>query len=215
MTTRRFKARAAAGIAATATAALLLTACGGNDNPGGHAGHDKSSSSAPSSKADHNAADVSFAKGMIPHHRQAVEMSELAASRASSPETKKLSQNIEKAQGPEIKQLSGWLKSWDEKVPPKNDGMESMEGMDHSGHSGDGGMPGMMTSKDMDKLKKMSGKEFDTAFLKMMVEHHKGAVSMAKTEQAKGDYKPAKDMAQDIVDSQNAEIQKMGKLLGK
>ncbi|MGH3312134.1 MAG: DUF305 domain-containing protein [Streptomyces sp.] len=51
--------------------------------------------------------------------------------------------------------------------------------------------------------------------MKMMVEHHKGAVSMADTEKSKGSYKPAKDMAQDITKSQTAEIKEMDKLLGK
>ncbi|MGI5348683.1 DUF305 domain-containing protein [Streptomyces sp. CA-250714] len=203
MTTHRFTARTAAAAAMTAGAALVLAACGGGND------HHKGSSSSPSAKGKHNAADVTFAKGMIPHHRQAVEMAELAASRASSPKVKKLSADIEKAQGPEIKKMSGWLKSWGEQVPPKDSGME---GMDHHGQHH---MPGMMSSKDMDKLKKLSGKEFDTAFLNMMVAHHKGAVSMAGTERQKGAYKPAKDMAKDIADSQTAEITQMNTLLGK
>ncbi|QPP05329.1 DUF305 domain-containing protein [Streptomyces bathyalis] len=203
MTAHRSFFRAATAVAATTVAAAVLTACGGNDDSaGGHGGH---KSSAPASKGNHNSADVSFATGMIPHHRQAVEMAELADSRASSAEVKSLSKDIEKAQGPEIKKMSGWLKSWDQKVP------EEMPGMDHSEH----GMPGMMKPEDMDKLKKSSGKKFDDAFLKMMVEHHEGAVMMAATEKSDGKYKPAKDMAQDITTSQTAEIKQMNKLLGK
>ncbi|MGH3310587.1 MAG: DUF305 domain-containing protein [Streptomyces sp.] len=200
MTAHRSPARAAAALAAGVTAALVLTACGGDDSAGGH--HGKKSSSAPAAKGKHNAADVSFAKGMIPHHRQAVEMTELAASRASSPKVKALSRDIEKAQAPEIEKMSGWLKSWKEEVPPA--------GMEHSGH----GMPGMMKPEDMAELKKASGKEFDDAFLKMMTEHHEGAVTMANTEKSKGSYRPAKDMAGDIADSQTAEIKKMKGLLG-
>jgi len=204
MSTHRSFSRAAAVVAATATAALVLTACGGNDDSAdGHGGGHKSS--APAKKGKHNAEDVSFAQGMIPHHRQAVEMAELADSRAASPKVKSLSEDIKGAQGPEIKKLSGWLKSWDEKVP------EEMPGMDHSAH----GMPGMMKPEDMEKLKKASGKAFDTAFLKMMIEHHKGALSMAKTEKSDGAYKPAKDMAQEISSSQTAEIKQMDTLLGK
>ncbi|MFC4495639.1 DUF305 domain-containing protein [Streptomyces ovatisporus] len=198
--------RRIAAAAATVTAAVVLTACGGDDGAAGHGGHEKSKKpGASASKGDHNAADVSFAQGMIPHHRQAVEMADLAASRAGSPEVEKLSEDIEKAQGPEIEKMSGWLKSWGEEVP------EEMPGMDHSQH----GMPGMMSPGDMKKLKKASGKEFDTAFLKMMIEHHEGAVSMAATEKSKGSYEPAKDMAQDISTSQTAEIKQMDKLLGK
>lgn len=108
--------------------------------------------------------------------------------------------------------MTGWLKTWDEKVP------ESMPGMDHSGMEGmEGmdGMAGMMDSADMDKLKKASGKEFDSMFLTMMVEHHEGAVEMATTEKAKGEYKDATAMAGDIITAQNAEISEMKKLLGE
>lgn len=207
MTAHRASARRRfAAVTAVLTAAVVLTACGGGDeNATGHDGHDQSKKTEASAAKDHNAEDVSFAQGMIPHHRQAVQMAGLAATRAASPKVKSLSEDIDKAQGPEIKTMSGWLKSWNEEVP------EDMPGMDHSGHA----MPGMMTPEDMNKLKKASGEEFDTAFLKMMVEHHKGAVSMAETEKSKGSYKPAKEMADEIIDSQNAEIKQMDKLLGK
>jgi uncharacterized protein (DUF305 family) len=47
----------------------------------------------------------------------------------------------------------------------------------------------------MAQLKKLSGTAFDTAFLKMMIQHHQSAVQMAKTEQSKGSYGPAKKLA--------------------
>ncbi|MFD8380318.1 DUF305 domain-containing protein [Streptomyces sp. NPDC059679] len=198
--------------AATAALSLTLTACGSDDSgSSGHSGHDSTSkatasagTSAPAGK--HNEADVSFAQGMIPHHRQAVEMADLAPTRASSAQVKKLAADIKKAQDPEIRTMSGWLKTWGEKVP------EAMPGMDHSQHEG---MPGMMGSKEMEELKKASGAAFDTAFLKMMVQHHMGAVDMAGTEKQKGAYGPAKTMADDIIKTQNEEITEMNKLLGK
>jgi len=195
--------------ALTVSAVFALAACGGGDDSGSAAS--SPSVSAETSAGAHNAQDVSFAQGMIPHHQQAVEMAELADGRAASAQVKDLAARVEKAQGPEISTMSGWLKAWDEKVP------ESMPGMDHSGMEGmEGmdGMAGMMDSADMDKLKKASGKEFDSMFLTMMVEHHKGAVEMATTEKAKGEYKDATAMAGDIVTSQNAEISEMKKLLG-
>ncbi|MGW0576566.1 DUF305 domain-containing protein [Streptomyces sp. NPDC002920] len=177
--------RCAALAAVAATATLLLTACG-----------DEAS--------DHNAQDVSFAQGMIPHHRQAVEMADLAADRASSAEVKDLAARIEKAQDPEIAKMTGWLKSWDEKATSTGGGME---GMDHSGMSSD-------MSADMGKLEKASGEAFDSEFLTMMIEHHEGAVTMAGTERDKGEDKAAKAMADDIVTGQSAEIAEMRKLLG-
>ncbi|MCX4855825.1 DUF305 domain-containing protein [Streptomyces canus] len=195
--------------ALTVSAVFALAACGGDDS--GSAASSPSVSAETSAGA-HNAQDVSFAQGMIPHHQQAVEMAELADGRAASAQVKDLAARVEKAQGPEITTMTGWLKAWDEKVP------ESMPGMDHSGMAGmDGmdGMAGMMDSADMGKLKKASGKDFDSMFLTMMVEHHEGAVEMATTEKAKGEYKTATALAGDIVTAQNAEISEMKKLLGE
>ncbi|GAA2372247.1 DUF305 domain-containing protein [Streptomyces cuspidosporus] len=206
----RFLNRRTALLAAAATAALslTLTACGGDDGDSGRSGRasDKATTGATASPGKHNDADVDFAQGMIPHHRQAVEMADLAATRASSAQVKKLAAGIKKAQDPEIRTMSGWLRAWGEDVP------EPMPGMDHSEHDT---MPGMMGSKEMDRLEKASGADFDTAFLKMMVEHHKGAVEMARAEKKSGAYGPAKTMADAIIKTQNEEITQMNKLLGK
>ncbi|MFC9292601.1 DUF305 domain-containing protein [Streptomyces sp. NPDC057011] len=211
MTAKRSLVRRATAVAATATAALVLAACGGSGSAdsgsahsGGHnAPASPSASASASQQGAHNAADVAFAQGMIPHHRQAVEMAALATTRAESAEVKALADEIKKAQDPEIRTLSGWLTTWGEQVPA--------EGGGHGGHD----MSGMMTADEMAGLGKASGKAFDTAFLQLMVKHHEGAVAMAKTEQSGGSYQPAKDMAGAIVSSQSAEITRMNKLLGK
>ncbi|WP_369177716.1 DUF305 domain-containing protein [Streptomyces mutabilis] len=206
--------RTAAAVAAGA-AALTLAACGGADAGGsaGHGGHIASASasapaSAPASQGRHNAADVAFAKGMIPHHRQAVEMADLAPERAGSPEVEKLAAEIKKAQDPEIRTLSGWLTSWGEEVPADD------AATDHSTH-GMEGMDGMMTDQEMRGLEDASGEAFDTAFLELMIKHHEGAVAMARTEQTDGAHAPAKKMAGEIITSQSAEIERMNRLLGK
>ncbi|MFE0791236.1 DUF305 domain-containing protein [Streptomyces mutabilis] len=209
--------RTAAAVAAGA-AALTLAACGGADDgdaggSAGHGGHNASASasapaSAPASQGRHNAADVAFAKGMIPHHRQAVEMADLAPERAGSPEVEKLAAEIKKAQDPEIRTLSGWLTSWGEEVPADD------AAMDHSTH-GKEGMDGMMTDQEMRGLEDASGEAFDTAFLELMIKHHEGAVAMARTEQTDGAHAPAKKMAGEIITSQSAEIERMNRLLGK
>ncbi|WP_225831439.1 DUF305 domain-containing protein [Streptomyces sp. NK08204] len=225
MASRRSRIRRAVASAAAATAAVLLAACGSSSDSSsspsssGHSAHDMGvmSSAGPSGTASamqgsHNAQDVSFAQGMIPHHRQAVAMADLTASRAKSQSVKDLAAKIKQAQDPEINTMSGWLKAWGEKVPDGSmPGMESMPGMGHSASS----MPGMMSADDMDKLKGLSGDPFDKAFLQMMISHHRGAIEMAKTEQAKGAYGPAETMAKSIVTSQSAEITEMNKMLGK
>ncbi|GGQ72339.1 DUF305 domain-containing protein [Streptomyces asoensis] len=219
--TRTLTRRALVG-AASVTAALVLAACGSGGESTGEAGGGSGSApastgaSADATAGAHNAQDVAFAQGMIPHHRQALEMARLAAGRASSAQVKDIAARVEKAQDPEIKTMSGWLTAWGEDVPAASgSAAESMPGMDHSAGSGMPGMPGMMDASGMDALKKASGAEFDTMFLTMMIEHHKGAVEMAGTEKDKGAYRPAASMADAIVTSQTAEITEMTKLLDK
>lgn len=88
------------------TAMLVLAACG-------------SSGQAESDGAgNHNKQDVTFARDMVPHHRQAVQMATMATmatmakSHAGSTEVKQLAADIEAAQGPEIKTMTGWLEAW-------------------------------------------------------------------------------------------------------
>ncbi|GGL94572.1 lipoprotein [Streptomyces fumigatiscleroticus] len=205
MNTKRSLIRRGAAVVTAGAALAVLAACGSDGgSPAGHDGHGSSTSSASASQGRHNAADVAFAQGMVPHHRQAVEMAGLAPGRAHSAEVKKLAEDIKKAQDPEIRTLSGWLTSWGETVPSEG-------AMDHSTHD----MGSMMTSDDMEKLEKASGTAFDTAFTEMMIEHHEGAVEMARTEQADGSYAPAKKMAGRIITSQTAEIARMKELLGE
>ncbi|MFJ4324083.1 DUF305 domain-containing protein [Streptomyces tricolor] len=206
--------RRAALAAVAVTGAVVLAACGSGDSDSGsgHSGHGASagastSAGASASAAAHNAQDVTFAQGMIPHHQQALEMARLADGRAASAEVKDLATRIEKAQDPEIRTMTGWLKSWGEEVPEA--------GMDHSGHTGMSGMSGMMSEADMTALEKADGKDFDTRFLTLMIEHHQGAVAMATTEKEKGRHSAAKAVADDIITAQNAEIKEMKQLLGE
>ncbi|MFD8804188.1 DUF305 domain-containing protein [Streptomyces sp. NPDC059597] len=196
--TIRHTFRTAALGAAALSAALLLTACGGtHTDTGSHSAH-----GATATAASHDAQDVAFAQGMIPHHQQALEMARLAAGRAESARVKDLAARIEKAQAPEIRTMSGWLKSWGEQPP--------MAGMDHSAHSG---MSGMMSGEDMADLEKKKGAAFDSAFLSLMIRHHQGAVEMATTEKDKGRYAPATKLAGAVIQGQSAEIAEMRKLL--
>ncbi|MFG3697718.1 DUF305 domain-containing protein [Micromonospora sp. NPDC047620] len=208
MTTRTI-ARRAALAGATVTAALVLTACGGDGHSSPGAGHGTPATSGPAATASGAAAfgdaDAMFAQMMIPHHRQAVEMAELAATRAADPEVKRLAGEIKAAQAPEIATMSGWLSAWGRPVP--SPGAETPH-MDH-------GMPGMMSDADMKKLAAASGREFDRQFLTMMIAHHEGAVTMARDELARGVNAEAKALAQQIVTTQQAEIDTMEKILGR
>ena len=177
------------------TALLTLTACGGEAD------------TSTASNAEFNDADVSFATEMIPHHQQAVEMAELAADRAQSPEVRQLAQDIEAAQGPEIETMTQWLEDWGQETPSGS--------MDHGdmGHGDSQGMPGMMDENEMMQLEQSDGSALDQMFLQMMVEHHEGAIAMARTEQANGENPDAVALAEQIETDQEAEIDEMKQLL--
>ena len=189
-------------IALALVAALALAGCGNakdNTSNNGSTGGSQSTS--------FNDADVTFAQSMIPHHQQAVVMAKMAESHASSPEVKSLAAKIEAAQGPEIATMTGWLNTWGKAVPSGT----GMGGMDHN--MGGDGMPGMMGESEMTDLDKAMGTGFDRMFLTMMIEHHTGAIEMAKTEQADGQNPDAVVLAKKIEADQTAEIAVMKDLL--
>ncbi|UYM05655.1 DUF305 domain-containing protein [Solicola gregarius] len=193
--------------AATLGASALLAGCGGDDSQSPPTGSSSSQSSA------FNSADVEFAQQMIPHHRQAVMMADLVESHTFDERVKSLATDIEAAQGPEIKVMTGWLEDWGEPVTPDMEDMEGMEGMDHG--SGDmDSMPGMMSDQQMSRLEGLAGPKFDRAFLTMMIAHHRGAIEMAQAEQQNGKFAAAIDLADQIAKSQSQEIQTMKSILG-
>ena len=185
------------GFAALLVAATLtLAACGSND-----------STSSGSGSGDHNKQDITFASDMIPHHQQAIEMARMAKAHAGSTDVKQLADDIEAAQGPEIKTMTGWLRAWGEDAPSSS--MSGMGGM--GGASGD--VPGMMSDDDMTMLGQATGATFDQMWLKGMIVHHEGAVEMANTEIAKGKNADAIDLANRIKAAQTKEIAMMKKTL--
>jgi uncharacterized protein (DUF305 family) len=142
--------------------------------------------------------EIMFAQGMIPHHQQAIDMSNMALKNSASPEVKKLAKEIIAAQGKEIVQLKYWLTA-----------TKSSMTMDH-----DMGMGGMLSKSDLIALKKLKGVKFDSAFLKAMIAHHEGALDMVSMlDRTKNS--EAKKIAIDIRAGQSAEITLMKKLLAK
>ncbi|MCA0144059.1 DUF305 domain-containing protein [Blastococcus sp. LR1] len=205
----RTTARRTALAGALVAGGLVLAGCSGNAGHEGMAG--MSDSSSPSSSdaesattAQFNDADVAFAQGMLPHHEQAVEMAQLSTDRAADPRVTDFADRIEGAQGPEIETLTGWLEAWDADA--------GSGGMDH-GSAGHGSMGGMMSEQDMQALSDASGAAFDRMFLELMVAHHRGATAMAETELTDGENPDALSMAEEIRDSQTAEIAEMEQLL--
>jgi uncharacterized protein (DUF305 family) len=188
----------------TAVAVFALAGCGGDDIGGmdhGSGSGAQSTAASGSTSATFNDADVTFAQNMIAHHQQAVEMADLAATRAGNAQVKTLATQIKAAQQPEIDKMTGWLNAWGKPTVPAGG---------HDSHS----MPGMMSTQDMDKLKAASGAAFDKQFAQMMIDHHTGAIEMAREVQKNGSNPEVKKLAADIEKTQQAEIDTLKKLLG-
>ena len=181
--------------------ALILGACGADEDATPPAGGESTSQDA-SDVAQHNNADVDFAQGMIPHHAQAITMADMVLAQEDSTLTE-LAEQIKVAQQPEIDEMTQWLNAWGEEVPAA-DGHLGMGGMD---------MDGMMSQDDLDMLMDMSGSGFDSMWLQMMIEHHEGAIEMAQEQVADGEYPDALDLAAQIISAQQSEIDQMRNML--
>jgi uncharacterized protein (DUF305 family) len=166
----------------------------GNSMPG------MSGSSTAAPDANFNDADVMFLQMMYPHHAQAVDMAKLVPTRSQNQQVKDLATAIEKAQAPEMQQMTTLLAGFGKPAPSGT--------MSHS-------MPGLMTPQQMTELTGLSGAAFDKMWLQMMVEHHQGAITMANDELKNGTNADAKAMAQAIVTAQQAEITTMNGMLAK
>ncbi|MDV7354097.1 DUF305 domain-containing protein [Rhodococcus oxybenzonivorans] len=198
-------------IAAAAGAALVLAGCGTDSSDPSSSGASPTSRSLSISaeagsgaEAQFNDADITFLRGMYPHHAQAVQMAEMVDGRTDNAELLALAQRIEAAQAPEMDQITGLLGQAGDTAPTST----GHEGMDH------GSGAGMMSEDDMSTLMGMSGPEFDRMWLTMMIEHHEGAVEMADTELAEGENPDAKQLATGIVSAQQREIAEMQAMLG-
>ncbi len=204
--------RTATVLAAAAMGVALVAGCSDDSSSSSMEGHSMGSATAMESAqsadpaANFSDADVMFATMMYPHHAQAVEMADMVEGRTTNPDLTALAGEIAAAQKPEMDQFSAWLSQWGQPAPSSD--ASSMSGMDHGSGSG------MMTDGDMESLTAASGSEFDRQWLTMMIEHHRGAVTMAEREIADGENPDAIALARTIVETQNAEIARMQALLG-
>jgi uncharacterized protein (DUF305 family) len=188
----------ASALVVAAAATGLLAGCGGNTTSANTtAPAPSAASNAPAAGQQHNQADVVFLQNMIPHHQQAIMMSQMALTHAATPKVKDLAARIQAGQNPEIQQMRGLLAAWGVSANPG--GMGPMGGM----MGGAGGMgPGMMT-----------GTTFDRTFLQNMIVHHQGAIDMSQTKLAQGSNPETRQLAQKIINTQQAEIKEMQTLL--
>ena len=195
---RRVREVAAASVALAL--ALALAGCG--DDPADQVERVQTASDG----SEFNQADVEFLTQMIPHHAQAVEMVVMAQGRDLSAPVVSLMEDIRTAQVPEVEMMADWLTAWDQPVPEtsldhanaEHGGMDDMSGM--------AGMEGMMSNAEMDALDAASDADFEPLWLSMMLEHHAGAITMARAELDDGHNSDAIALADDIVAAQTEEI---------
>lgn len=189
--------------AALLAGALTLTACGGDDPTVATGG----SSTTTAGKAEFNEADVAFVSGMVPHHRQAVQMAEAILAEDPSDPVRTLAEEIKAAQQPEIEQLNGILEAFGEEPSGGGHGAAHGDGSAATEHGG------MTSDAEMQALTDASGLEAERTFLTLMIAHHRGAVEAAETEIADGEHEEARDLAAAVRDDQRAEIAEMEQLL--
>ena len=172
--------------ALAAVGALAVAGCGDDDTSG------ESGSSAAG-----NGVDRAFVADMIPHHESAIEMANIAGQRGESPFVKQLAQDIVTSQAKEISTMR------------REDAALASAGVQR----GSLGVPEHQMGMDHDAKTLETADPFDPAFIKMMIPHHEGAVTMAKVEIDKGESPALKKLAQEIIDAQEREIGEMRKHL--
>jgi uncharacterized protein (DUF305 family) len=183
------------GVVLVAILAGVYFIAGNNSMSMNHDGHGSMSSDEEAS-GTYSDDELMFASMMIPHHTQAVTMSELALANSTNAEVLALATAIRDAQGPEISQMQSWL----------DEGKYS----ESESHSMD--MGGMMSEEDLATLASAKGETFDRLFLKGMIAHHEGAIQMAEMVKDSTNSE-VKKLFTNIVASQSAEIEAMKALL--
>ena len=186
-------------LAIIAALILVIAFISFGSNRGGHNGkHDMGMHDKSGKNTSLNGSDQMFLQMMIPHHEQAIEMSDLALTKSKKPDILKLAQQIKDAQSSEIVLMKSWLQ--------ENGLSEDM------GHEMDHGMGGMMTAEELYSLKSATGKEFDKQFLTSMIAHHEGALHMVMMIKDSEDPN-LRTLYQNIVKTQSDEIEWMKRVL--
>ena len=148
-------------------------------------------------------ADVEFMQGMIAHHSQAIVMSRMAESHGANPQVLKLSNKIDQSQIPEIHIMQVWLNR-NKQYAPDTSSWHNMT------------MAGMLTSAQLAELDSAKGVDFDRAYLRLMIQHHAGALKMVDdlfNVALAGQDVDVNVFANDVVTAQTAEIGIMQRLL--
>jgi len=153
--------------------------------------------------APYTKADVEFMQGMIAHHAQAIVMSRMAESHGANPQVMKLSNKIDQSQVPEIRIMQSWL-TRNGQYAPDTSSWHHMT------------MSGMLTTAQLNELDLAKGVDFDRAYLRLMIQHHAGALKMVDdlfNSSLAGQEVDVNVFANDVVTAQTVEIGIMQRLL--
>ena len=148
-------------------------------------------------------ADVEFMQGMIAHHAQAIYMSRMADAHNANPRVLKLATKIDQSQIPEIRIMQAWLARNNQFAPDTSSWHHMM-------------MAGMLTATQLKELAAARGVDFDRAYLRLMIQHHAGALKMVEdlfNAPLAGQEVDVNVFANDVVTVQTTEIGIMQKLL--
>jgi uncharacterized protein (DUF305 family) len=191
-------------LSAALIATFALTGCSSGNNTSGmdHGSATQGASSSVSNPGQFNDADVMFVQMMIPHHEQAIDMSDMVLNKKGiSPEVTTLAKQIKAAQQPEIDLMNTWLEAWGRMKMPETSHHSSADGT--------------MTEEQMRELDEATGAEAQRLFLEGMIRHHQGAIKMAQAELASGENPDAIALAKNIAESQQKEVDTMTEVLNK
>jgi uncharacterized protein (DUF305 family) len=156
-----------------------------------------------------DSADAGFARDMMVHHAQAVQMAELVRDKTESSEIRTMASDIALTQQAQIGQMQGWLAVWG--LPPTG----AEPAMSWMGHPVEGRMPGMASPEELDELQRAEPEEADVLFLELMIPHHEAAVPMAEAVLAETEREEVERLAGAIAASQQGEIELMRGLLNQ
>ncbi|MFF1375601.1 DUF305 domain-containing protein [Streptomyces sp. NPDC058308] len=160
-----------------------------------------------------SSADAGFAQDMSVHHQQAVEMSYIVRDRTDDEEVRRLAYDIAQTQANQRGMLLGWLDLWELPKVPEGAPMAWM-GMGDMPPGEDGAlMPGMATGAELKRLGKLSGKQAEVLYLRLMTRHHRGGVHMAQGCVERCEVSAERRLARGMVESQESEIALMATML--
>ena len=154
-----------------------------------------------------SSAEAGFARDMSAHHAQGVELAELARTRTLDEEIRTLATDIALTQQAQIGQMSGWLSAWGLSPTRAGDAMEWM------GHPTRAPMPGMATEAEIATLGAGPAAQVDTAFLRLMIPHHRGGVLMARGALDRASRAEVRTLARAVAEAQRAEVTVMETML--